>query len=237
MTLDARTAGNRIIAALPQEDYQRISPYLEVIPLFQRQILYHPKDTIDYAYFPNRSMASLVSILEDGATVEIGLVGNEGMVGLPIVLGERIATCQYIVQIPDSATRIRQDHLLTEFERGGVLQKLLLRYTQARLAQVSQWAICNRFHMIEERFALWMSTVRDCVGTDKLSLTQEFIAEMLGCRRAGVTVVASTFQRAGIIRYRRGTVAILDREALEASACECYQVIKKEFSSWLTTKL
>jgi CRP-like cAMP-binding protein len=220
---------NQLLAALPRLEYQRLAPHLQPVSLSVGQILHEPGETIREVYFPNRAMISLVSMMEDGSTTEIGLVGNEGMVGLPVFLGGKFTTSLAIVQISDGAMKLDAEVLKEEFHRGGELQRRLLLYTQALLTQVSQSAACNRQHTIEERLARWLLSVQDRVQKDELPLTQEFIANMLGIRRSGVTVAATTLQRAGMIRYSRGKITILDQENLEATACECYRLVQSEF--------
>lgn len=225
---------NRLLAALPASEYERLAPHLQLVSLPIRQVLYEPNEPIKYVYFPIGSMVSLVSIMKDGSTIEVGLVGNEGMVGIPVILGGNITTTQAFVQVSDNALRMDADLLKSEFNRGGQLQLLLLRYTQALLTQVSQSAACNRFHTIEERLARWMLLVADAVESDEFMLTQEFISQMLGTRRSGVTVAAGTLSQAGMLRYSRGKITILNREALEATSCECYGVIRYEFTRLLS---
>lgn len=220
---------NQILAALPEQEYQRIAHNLETVSLKRGQVLYEPYETIRDVYFPNRAMISLVSIMEDGSTTEIGLVGNEGMIGLPVILGGGFAPSRAIVQIQDGAMKLSANLLKEEFQRGEVLQKRLLLYTQAFFTQVSQSAACNRQHTIEERLARWLLSVQDCVLADELPLTQEFIANMLGTRRSGVTVAASILQQAGMISYNRGKITILNQESLEETACECYRLVQNEF--------
>ncbi|WP_017319285.1 Crp/Fnr family transcriptional regulator [Mastigocladopsis repens] len=225
---------NRLLGALPASEYQRLVPHLELVTLPLHQVLYEPNEPITHVYFPHQAVISLITTMEDGSTIEVGLVGSEGMVGLPVILGGNITNNQAFVQIPDAGMRMDANIFKTEFHRGGELQRLLLRYCQALLTQVSQSAACNRFHTIEERLARWMLLVQDCVDLEEFPLTQQFIAEMLGTRRSGVTVAAGTLQQAGMLRYTRGKITIVNREALEATACECYRVISDEFSRLLS---
>ncbi|MBW4537508.1 MAG: Crp/Fnr family transcriptional regulator [Myxacorys chilensis ATA2-1-KO14] len=218
---------NQLLAALPDEDYQRILPHLEVVDLPLQKVLYHPGDSIEYVYFPRESIISLVTILEDGASVEVGIIGNEGVLGVEVFLGDPTAHHEMVVQSADSGIRMAAAPFKVEFERGGPLQRLLLRYTQTLFFQVSQGGACFRRHTIEERLARWLLMVSDRIGSNELPLTQEFIAQMLGTRRAGVTIAAGTLQRAGLIRYGRGRITIVDREHLEEACCECYRLIKE----------
>jgi len=227
---------NQILEALPPEEYERLAPHLQHVELTVGDVIYEPYEPIEEVYFPNQAMISLVSLMADGATTEIGLVGNEGMVGLPIFLGGHCTTSLAIVQIADSAFKLKAEILKREFDRGGELQRRLLLYTQALFTQVSQSAACNRQHTIEERLARWLLSVQDCVMKDELPLTQEFIAAMLGTRRSGVTVAAGTLQQAGLIRYSRGKITILNQEALEDTACECYRVVQREFMRLLGSR-
>jgi CRP-like cAMP-binding protein len=226
---------NRLLAALPDQDYQRLIPHLELVSLPRHQVLYDVGEAIAHVYFLNQGMVSLVSIMTDGAIVEVGLTGREGMVGMPVCWGGNATNNQGMVQIPGTAMRMKAKQLVTEFNRGGSLQSLLLRYTQALFSHTSQTAACNRLHTLEERFARWLLIVQDRMQSDDLMLTQEFISHMLGTRRSGVTVAASTLSQAGIIRYSRGKITILNQENLEATSCECYGVIKDEFARLLGT--
>ena len=221
---------NHLLAALPDEVYQHLSVHLEPVELPQHRILYHPGDRFEYAYFPFNSLVSHVAIMENGSMAEIGVIGNEGMVGLPIILKtDYIVNSSLIVQLGDGGLRITAQKLLEGIEHYEVLRNLLTRYIQARIIQISQTAACNSYHKIEQRFARWLLTVRDSVGKDEFHLTQEFIAQMLGVRRTGVTEVASRFQKAGIIQYSRGSIRIVSIERLKAHSCECYGLVKKEF--------
>ncbi|MEM7557177.1 MAG: Crp/Fnr family transcriptional regulator [Cyanobacteria bacterium P01_A01_bin.84] len=229
MSEDFHTQTNRILLALLAENYQRLEPHLEYVYLNAGIILSEPGEPMSEVYFPNSAMISLVSIMEDGSTTEIAIVGNEGMVGLPVVLGGETTTTSAMVQISGIVTKLDANILKQEFHHGGQLQKLLLLYTQALLTQVAQNAACNRQHTIVERLARWLLSVQNCVKKDELLLTQEFISQMLGIRRSGVTVAAGTLQKAGIIRYSRGKITIINQEDLEATACECYCVVEREF--------
>lgn len=226
-------SANQLLMALPSGEYQRLIPYLKPVSLVLGQIIYQPQELIKEVYFPIEAMISLVSIMKDGSTTEIGLVGNEGMIGLPVLLGGNYTTNRVIVQIEGNALKMDADVLRREFERGEQLQKKLLLYTQARLTQISQVAACKSHHLIEERFARWLLSVHDCVNMPDLPLTQKFISEMLGVRRASVTEAAIALQKAGLIRYTRGHITILKREELEQAACECYGLIRNEFKRLL----
>ena len=228
---------NRLLAALPTEDYLRLLPHLQAIELPQHQILYHAGENYDYAYFPSYSIVSTVAIMENGLTTEIGVIGNEGMVGLPIILDTGYTSSTAIVQVGNGGYKIAAWRLQEEINRHGALKRLLMRYVQARIIQLGQTAACNRYHTIEQRFARWLLTVRDNIQKNEFELTQEFISQMLGVRRTGVTEVAGRFQQSGIIQYKRGLIRIVSGQKLEACACECYQLIDREFSRLLKYRL
>jgi CRP-like cAMP-binding protein len=229
-------AVNRLLAALPDAEYQRLVPHLEHVPLSLKQVLHKAGVSIEHVYFPHRAIVSLISTPEEGSHVEVGLVGNEGIVGIPAVLGDNIPTTSAMVQREDSGMRMEASLLKTEFGQGGVLQSLLLRYTQALYALASQNAACNRLHQLDERLARWLLLVCDRVGSNELLLTQQFISKMLGVRRAGVTEAANRLQLAGLIRYNRGKITILNRQKLEAASCSCYGIIKREYARLLDNK-
>lgn len=220
---------NQILAALPQSQYKRIALHLKPVNLTSGEILLEPGREVIDIYFPQTAMISLVSIMEDGSTTEIGLIGNEGLIGLPAILGGKNTISRSIVQISGTALKVPASIVLEEFDLGERFQQLILLYIQALLTQVSQSAACNRQHKIEQRLARWLLSVQDCVMQKELPLTQEFIANMLGTRRSGVTVAAGILQRANIIRYSRGKITILDQKALEAASCECYRLVQNEF--------
>lgn len=220
---------NRLLAALPTEEYDRIVSHLEFVDLELKQILYQPNEPIQHIYFVLDGMVSLLTILQDNIPIEVGTVGNEGMVGLPVFLGADSIPGQAIVQIPGSAMRMETEVFKREVVSGTTLYKLLHRYTQALFNLIAQTAACNRIHSIEERFCRWMLIVHDRVNSDQFPLTQEFLSEMLGVRRAGVNKVAIIAQKAGLIQYSRGKITILDRSGLEVTSCDCYNTIKREF--------
>ena len=226
MSQEPSPTGNRLLAALPEDEYQRLEPDLTSVSLDAGTILYEASDRVETVYFPNTALISLVSILANGATTEIGLIGGTGIVGLPAILSNGYSHHRAIVQVADSATKITASVVKREFDRGGKLQRLLLDYAQTRINQVAQLAVCNRHHTIEERLARWLLTVSDLTQSNQLPLTQEFLGDMLGVRRSGVTVSAGTLQQAGMIRYSRGKITILDREELENTTCECYELFR-----------
>ncbi len=228
-----QVSANQLLVALPPGEYERLIPYLKPVSLILGQIIYEPKQLIKEVYFPVGAMISLLSIMKDGSTTEIGLVGNEGMVGVSSFLGGDIATNRAIVQVEGKALKMDAELLKSEFERGKQLQTKLLLYTQARLTQISQIAACKAHHLIEERLARWLLSIHDCVNKSELPLTQKFISEMLGVRRASVTEAAQALQKAGLISYSRGQITILKRKELEQAACECYGSIHDEFKRLL----
>jgi CRP-like cAMP-binding protein len=215
---------NRLLSALPDSEYERLLPHLEQVSLTLKQIIYLPNEPIEYVYFPNSGIISLVNLTEDGGTVEAATVGKEGMVGLPLLLGADRMMGQAITQIVGDAVRTP----------ASPLYSLLLRYTQALMNLMSQSVACNRLHSVEERCCRWLLLCQDRVESDEFALTQEFLAQMLGVRRASVSVVAAILQKAGLIRYRRGKIMILDRLGLEAASCECYQMVKQELDRLLS---
>ncbi|MEH1873261.1 Crp/Fnr family transcriptional regulator [Nostoc sp.] len=224
---------NKLLAALPASDYERVVPHLKLVPLPVGQILYQAGEPIAQVYFPDKAVVSIVTTMQDGSTVEAGLVSNEGMVGIPVILGDNTTTTTAFVQIAGAAMQINADVLRAEFNRSGAIQTVLLRYVQAVYSEMAQGSACNRLHTLEERLARWLLTVSDRLESEDFLLTQEFISQMLGVRRSGVTVAASTLSRAGMISYQRGHISILNREDLEATSCECYQLIQKEFARLL----
>jgi CRP-like cAMP-binding protein len=220
---------NKLIAALPAEDLARLAPHLKRVTLEAEQILHRIDEPIEHIYFPETALVSLLNILSDGTTVEVGVVGREGLVGVsPLLEGERAMT-QAIVQIAGEAQRINMRVLKEEFKRGGQLQTLLLRYTRTLMSQIAQTAVCNCLHNVDQRLARWLLVARLRDERDELPLTQEFIAHMLGTRRAGVSEAASLLQDAGLITYVRGHITLLDFKGLEDVSCECYQIVRKEF--------
>ena len=226
-------ASNRILNELSTEEYARLSPHLEPVALSSGEILYYPNDPISHVYFPNRGSLSIISTFADGGGVEVGVVGNEGIFGLNVVLGSVTVPLEAIVQQPGDAFRVPSSVIEQEFKAGGQLQDLLLRYTQAFIIQIAQTAACNRSHPIDGRLARWLLMSHDRAMSDELQLTHEFISLMLGTRRAGVTEAAGKLQHEGAIKYSRGHIRITDREKLEASTCECYAIAKNEFERLL----
>jgi len=225
---NAAQSRNRILVALPSDEYQRLQPLLTPAELTLGSVLYETGGPVEYVYFPVNSLISLVVPMEDGSAIEVGLVGNDGMSGFSALIGEALSTDRAIVQIPGGAVRASLAVIKEEFGRGGALHDLLLRYMMTHLKLVAQTLACNAMHTVEKRLARWLLICRDRVASDDLKLTQEFIAEMLGTRRATVSMAASALQTVGLIEYRRGNIRILDRRGLEGFSCECYRVVQEE---------
>lgn len=221
---------NRILASLPGNEYQRLLPELKHVSLKLGDILYGADEAIRHVYFPIRSVASFIWKTEDSTTIEVGMVGSEGMTGVSIVSGIKSLPYQTVVQGANGAMRMKATALMAEFNRHGALHDLLLQYMHGLFIQVARTAICNRIHPIQERFCRWLLMMRDRTSSDDLRLTHEFMASMLGARRSDVTLAAGPLQKAGLIRYSRGHVTVLDVQRLVASACDCYQISKAEFN-------
>lgn len=220
---------NLLLAALPKEEYEHFLPHLELVGLELKHVVYEPNQPIQSVYFPLNSVFSLLTLLNNGHRIEVGTVGNEGMVGIPVLLGVKQIPGQAICQIVGNAMQMSVETFKREVVPNTVLYQLLHRYTQALFNQISQTAACNRMHSIQERFCRWILMTHDRVDSDQFLLSQEFLAQMLGVRRGSVSKVASSMQNAGLIQYSRGKMTIVDREGLEATACNCYQMIKTEF--------
>lgn len=230
---DPNSPKNRLLAALPNHVYQRLLPDLQLVELSQQQILYISGVSQEFAYFPIDSIISSVVILENGATIEMGVIGNEGTSGIPLILGTEYTNFAAIVQVAGNAYRIAAQPLQKELELQKELKILLMRYIQARIIQLGQTIACNRHHKLEQRFARWLLLVRDSIQEDRFQLTHEFISQMLGVGRTRVTEIAGQFQRAGIIKYQRGFIEIVDNQKLESISCECYELIQQQFSRLL----
>jgi CRP-like cAMP-binding protein len=224
---------NRLLAALPRELYGRLEPHLELIPLELGASVYEAGGRQAYVYFPVDSIVSLLYVMKDGASAEIAVVGNEGLVGISLFMGGDTTPSRAVVQSAGNAYRLRAKVMKAEFEFGGALQHLLLRYTQALITQMAQTAVCNRHHSIEQQLCRWLLLSSDRLPSPVLSMTQELIANMLGVRREGVTESAGKLQEAGLIDYSRGRITIVDRPGLESRVCECYAVVKKEYDRLL----
>ena len=236
MTANADTHAptkNRLLAMLPREEYERILPHLGQVSFSLGEVLYESGAQMDHIYFPTTAIVSLLYTMENGSTAEMGMAGNEGLVGVALFMGGDTMPNRAVVQSAGCAVRMRAKVLQGEFATGGTFQRLLLRYTQALLTQMSQTAVCNRLHEIEQQLCRWLLLSRDRLDSDELVMTQELIANMLGVRREGVTVAAGRLQEQGLISYVRGRIQILDRRGLEAAVCECYKVVKDEYDRLL----
>lgn len=224
---------NRLLAALPQKEHERLLPELEPITLSFAEVLYEPGDTIHHVYFPNNSTVSVLSALADRSTIEVGNVGSEGMVGISIFMCVNTSSNLTVVQGAGTAMRLKSAALSREANHMGSLHRLLRRYTHSLLTQASQSAVCNRFHTVDVRLARWLLMTCDRVGADEYRVTQDFMSKMLGVRREGVNKAANFLQKKEFISYRRGQIKINDRAGLEAVCCECYRIIKDEGNDYL----
>ncbi len=224
---------NHLLNALPAEDFKRIAAHLELVPLTLGDILYEPGVKLRYVYFPTTAIVSLLYVMEDGASAEIAIVGNEGILGISLFMGGETTPSRAVVQSAGYGYRLRAQLLKDEFGRFGPFLRLLLRYTQALITQMAQTAVCNRHHSVDQQLCRWLLLSLDRLASRELIMTQELIAAMLGVRREGVTEAAGKLQDAGLIHYRRGKITVVDRPRLEARSCECYQVVKTEFDRLL----
>src|SRR5664279_1528699 len=224
---------NHILAALPVEDYTRLLPDLELIPMPLGWAVYESGGHMGYLYFPTTSIVSLLYVMEDGASAEIAIVGNHGLVGISLFMGGESTTNRAVVQSAGHGYRLKASTLKREFAAGGNLQYLALRYTQALITQMAQTAVCNRYHKLDQQLCRWLLLSLDRLQGDELVMTQELIANMLGVRREGVTEAAGKLQADGLIHYSRGHIKVLDRAKLEKRVCECYHVVKQEYDRLL----
>jgi CRP-like cAMP-binding protein len=224
---------NHLLDALPAAEYDRIAANLELMPLKLGEVLHEPDTRMTHVYFPTTSIMSLLYVMADGASAEIAIVGNEGILGISLFMGGDTTPSWAVVQSAGYAYRLKGDLLKEEFRLFGPTMELLLRYTQALITQMAQTAVCNRHHTIDQQLCRWLLLSLDRLPANELSMTQELIANMLGVRREGVTEAAGALQKAGLIRYRRGKITVLDRPRLEQRCCECYQVVKDEFDRLL----
>ena len=228
---------NHLLAALPPADFERLRPYLELVPLVLGESLYEPGVKLRHVYFPTTAIVSLLYVMEDGASAEIAVVGNEGILGISLFMGGETTPSRAVVQSAGFGYRLKAQLLKDEFGRFGPMMHLLLRYTQALITQMAQTAVCNRHHTVDQQLCRWLLLSLDRLQSNELTMTQELIANMLGVRREGVTEAAGKLQGAGLVRYRRGKITVLDRTGLEARTCECYQVVKREFDRLLPYKV
>lgn len=219
---------NHLLSVLPEVEWARLTPLLAAVDLPLGHVIYESGDRLDHVYFPNTSIISLLYVMEDGASAEIAIVGNEGIVGVALFMGGETTPSRAIVQSAGRAYKLSGAAMKQEFNRGGPMQRLLLRYTQSLITQMAQTAVCNRHHSIDQQLCRWLLLSMDRLPSNELRMTQELIANMLGVRRSGVTEAALKLQSAGLIRYRHGHIEVLDRPGLEQRVCECYAVVKQE---------
>ncbi len=224
---------NHLLGALPDEDFDRIKSQLEYLHLPLGKVLYESGDKMSHVYFPTTAIISLLYIMENGGTAEIGIAGNNGLIGIALFMGGETTSSRAVVQSAGDAVRMSAMDVRAEFARGGLFQNLLLRYTQSLMTQISQTAVCNRLHSIQQQLCRWLLINHDQLPANKLVMTHDLIANMLGVRREGVTQAAGALQEMGVIKYSRGTIYIVDRKGIERVACECYQVVSTEYDRLL----
>ena len=224
MATPNRQIKNRLLAGLPPEDLQQLIEDLQPVPLPKKQILYEVGAPLEHVYFIEEGIASVLTMMEDGASSEVGMIGPEGLIGVSALLGGKVSAQHVVVQLPGAAHHIPAKRCKAAFERNPTVRKVVLRFIEDLLNLSSQTAACNRLHSVEQRTARWLLMAADRTGSPVLPLTQEFLAAMLGVRRSGVSEAAGELQRSGVIRYRRGEISIVDRAGLEATACECYDL-------------
>lgn len=232
MTNQPRPA-NKILANLPDDEFEQLRPKLQAVTFPIGKILYMPEQKIEHAYFVDRGVVSLLAALEDGSTVEAGVIGPEGVAGISVVLGATSTPNQALTQSGVEASRISAADLVAEFRKSGTLRDSLLRFVHTMFTQVTQTAACNRLHTLDQRLARWLLMTQDRVNDKEFTLTQEFLSRMLGVRRAGVTVAANDLRHSGLIDYHRGDIVIVNREGLEKVSCECYRIVKHEYDSYV----
>jgi CRP-like cAMP-binding protein len=234
MSLPHNPNQNHLLAALPEAEFDRLAPHLQLVPMLLGETLYEPGGQLQHVYFPTTAIVSLLYNLESGSSAGIAGVGNEGILGISLFMGGDTTPSSAVVQTAGHGYRLQAKLLKEEFSRGGLVQRLLLRYTQALVTQMFQTAACNRHHSIEQQLCRWLLLTLDRLPSNDLIVTQELVASTLGVRREGITEAAGKLQRAGFIRYRRGHISVLERSGLETHACECYAVVKKEFGRLLS---
>jgi CRP-like cAMP-binding protein len=233
MAMHADPKSNRLLAALPESEWSRWQPQLERIDMPLGLVLYESGVPLDHVYFPTTAIVSLLYVMENGASAEIAVVGNEGIVGISLFMGGESTPSRAVVQSAGQGFRLKAETMKNEFNRAGPVLHLLLRYTQALITQMAQTAVCNRHHSLDQQLCRWLLLSLDRLQGNELAMTQELIANMLGVRREGVTEAALKLQKSGLIRYARGRISVLDRAGLEKRTCECYAVVKKEYDRLL----
>jgi len=225
---------NHLLAALPTTEFERLAKHLEPVPMPLGKIVFEPGGQLQHAYFPTTAIVSLHYVMASGASAETAAVGNEGVVGISLFMGGDTTPSSAVVKTAGHAYRLESRLLKQEFSRGGLMQRLLLRYTQAVMMQMTQTAACNRHHSVDQQLCRWLLSTVDRASSHELVMTQDLVASMLGVRREGITEAAGKLQQAGLIRYRRGHIAVLDRTGLESRVCECYAVVKTELNRLLS---
>ena len=224
---------NFLLKSLPQDEFKRVLSHLEPVDLPLGKVLYESGDKLDYAFFPTTAIVSLLYIMENGGTAEIGVVGNDGILGIALFMGGNTVPNRAVIQSAGQAFRMSAKHLMAEFSLGGVFHNLLLRYTQALITQISQTAVCNRLHTVEQQLCRWLLLSHDRLDSDTLVMTHDLISNMLGVRREGVTLAAQKLVARKLIKSLRGTMTIIDRQGLESAVCECYEVVNNEYNRLL----
>ena len=237
MPASAQFRDNKLLAALPDAEWRRWAPQLERVEMPLGQVLYEAGATLSYMYFPITAIVSLLYVMQNGASAEIAVVGNEGLVGVSLFMGGESTSSRAVVQSAGTGCRLKSKIMKAEFDRAGPVLHLLLRYTQALLTQMAQTAVCNRHHSLDQQLCRWLLLSLDRLQGDDLVMTQELIANMLGVRREGVTEAALKLQKEGLIRYSRGHISVLDRKGLEARTCECYLVVRREYERLLPSNI
>jgi CRP-like cAMP-binding protein len=234
MTFSSKPAQNHLLAALPAAEFARLAAHLQPVTLPLGEMLYEPGAQLQHAYFPVSAIVSLHYVMESGASASVAAVGNEGMVGVSLYMGGDTTPSSAVVQTAGDAYRLERRLLKQEFERSGPTQRLLLRYTQALMTQMSQTAVCNRHHSVEQQLCRWLLVTLDRLPSDKIVMTQEMVAGMLGVRRESIAMAAGVLQQAGVVHGRRGHLTVIERAGLETRVCECYAVVKREFGRLLS---
>ncbi len=224
---------NHLLRALPEEDFANIKSKLEPVSCTLGKVLYESGDKMNYLYFPTSAIVSMLYIMKNGATAEIGIVGNDGLIGNALFMGGDTTTSRAIIQSAGNVVRMKAKDLKEEFSKGGIFQQLLLRYTQALMTQISQTAVCNRLHPIEQQLCRWLLLSHDRLDSDKLVMTHDLISNMLGVRREGITLAAQKLAKQKLIKNVRGTITVVNRQGLEEAVCECYQVVNDEYNRLL----
>jgi CRP-like cAMP-binding protein len=228
---------NHLLAALYTPEYERLLPDLEAVPMLLGTVLYESGSTLEHVYFPTTSVVSLLYVMKDGDSAEIAIAGNEGLVGIALIMGGLTTPSRAVVQCAGEAYRVKPGPLKLEFDRGAAMQRLMLRYLQALVTQMVQTAACNRHHSVKQQFCRWLLLSIDRLPTNELTMTEGLIANMLGLRSEGVTGIARQLEDQGLIRYENGRITVLDRPGLEARVCECYSVVRKEFDRLLPDEM